>query len=400
MARHYSHADMRPLDIFRIALRMLRTNVLRSLLTVLGIGVAITFIVILIGFGYGVQSLTIGSIIQSKELLSLNISTDVKSTTALTPAVVKELGALPGVTGSSPVILTSGQVTIAGQLAAVSVESANRSYLDMEGVSVPIGKVFDDGKPEAVVTQAVLDLIGLSANEVVGHSLDLSYADPDNENNTKTLNGLIISGVAPATDSPTVFVPINILNATGTAKLTSVKLVAANREDIVTIRSAATNKGYVVESLLETLDQAKKVFYYTTLTLATFGTIALVVASIGMFNTLTIALIERTREIGIMKAIGVTDASVRRLFLTEAAIIGFLGGVAGITVGVGAGAGLEYVLNRYAVAYQSSAIQLFQYPSGFLVGILVFPVILSMVTGLYPAIRASRLNPLQALRYE
>lgn len=397
---HHRHPDMHFLDIFRIALRMLRTNVLRSLLTVLGISVAIAFIVILIGFGYGIQTLTIGSIIRSKELLSLNVQTDLKQATKLTPTLVEELSELPGVTGSSPVIISSGQATIKGQLATVAVEAGNRSYLEIEGVGIASGLPFKDGESEVVIAQELLDLLGLSAESVIGSAINLQYTDPDNENDTKVLNGLIVSGIASSIESPTVYVPIDLINPTGEARLTSVKLVAGNREEVVSVQAEATAKGLVVESLLDTLDQAKKVFSWTTLTLAIFGTIALFVASIGMFNTLTIALIERTREIGIMKAIGVTDQAIRRLFLSEAAIIGFLGGLVGIAIGVGIDFGLEFILNQYAQANQSAPVHLFQYPPGFLLGILIFPVLLSMLTGLYPAIRASKLNPLQALRYE
>lgn len=391
---------MRLIDVIRIAVRMVRTNLLRSLLTVLGIGIAISFIVILIGFGYGLQTITIGSILQSKELLSLDIRADDKTGTQINGQTVSEMRALDGVTQVSPVIITSGQIQIGTQLAAVAVSAGNKEYLEMEGVQIRSGKIFDDSQNQVVVSPSTLDLVNLAAEQVIGQTVSLNYTDPNNANDLKKLEAIVIVGVSAPTDAPTIFLPDHLINPDGVTKLTSVKVVAKDREAILATRDAATKKGYQVDSLIETLDEARQVFRWATIGLVTFGTIALIVASIGMFNTLTIALIERTREIGIMKAIGVTDSAVRRLFLAEAGIIGFLGGMSGIMIGLSIGLAIEIFVNRVAVNNQALPLDLFQYPPGFLAGIVVFPVILAMVTGLYPAIRAAKLNPLRALRYE
>ncbi len=391
--------DMSLLDIFRIATRMLRTNLLRSLLTVLGVSIAITFMVLLIGFGYGVQSLTIGSIINSKTLLSLNVTATGKNT-PLSNKDVEILKAFPAQTGISPVIATSAQLSLDGALAQVSIESGNASYLAMAGVDIPSGHPFKDATREVVLAPQTLELMTLSASDAIGKIVSLTYTDPNNGNAQKQLDNLIVVGVSSPSAGPTVYLPIDLFGSDDRIQFSSIEITGKDRAAILGLRQVIAAKGYTVESQLETLDQAKSVFNYTTLGLAAIGTIALIIASIGMFNTLTIALIERTREIGIMKAIGVTNAAVRRLFLAEAAIIGFLGGLVGIGFGVAIGAFVEAVLNAYALSYQANAVSLFQYPPFFLLGIVIFPILLAMMTGLYPAIRASRLNPLQALRYE
>lgn len=391
---------MRWIDVIRIAIRMLRTNLLRSLLTILGIGVAISFIVILIGFGYGLQTITIGSILQSKELLSLDVRADDKTGSVIGNQTVAELRQLAGVTGASPVIITSGQIQIGPQLAAVAVSAGNQDYLEMEGVQIQTGQAFKDGQRQVVVSPAVLDLVNLSPLQALGQIVTMSYTDPNNASDLKKLDNLVIVGISGSTDGPTVFLSYELLNPEGTAKLSLIKLVVKDRPAVLSIRDRVTQKGYQVESLVDTLDEARRVFGYATVGLVTFGIIALIVASIGMFNTLTIALIERTREIGVMKAIGVTDRAVKRLFLAEAAIIGLFGGFFGTLIGIMIGLTIEMLVNRLAVNNQALPLDLFQYPPGFLLGIILFPVLLSILTGLYPAIRAAKLNPLQALRYE
>ncbi len=392
---------MRLLDIFRIALRMIRTNLLRSFLNVFGIGIAISFIVVLITLGYGLQTLTIGSILQSKSLLSVDVfPTNAKSSQDLSTDSLKELSALPGVQSITPVVGTTGVMKIDDKLVSVAVTAAKQNYFEMEGLTVSKGKSFTDLSQEIVVSSSTLDLLNLSPDGSVGRNIDLTYTDPNNNNLTKSLTGLTIVGISTGDDSPTIYLPYSLVTKDGEVKLSSVKIVGINRQAVVDIRQAATNKGYQADSLLDTLDQARKVFYWATVGLAVFGAIALIVAAIGMFNTLTIALIERTREIGIMKAIGITDHDVLRLFLTEAGVIGFLGGLAGIGFGLGADMLFGFLINQLGKLYQAAPVKLFQAPPWFLLAMLAFPVVLALVTGLYPALRAARLNPLRALRYE
>lgn len=388
-------------DVLRIAFRMLRTNLLRSLLTTLGIGIAISFIVVLIGLGYGLQSITIGSIVKSKALLSLDITADEREGVVLNGQSIAAISQLEGVAAASPVIVVSGQANVAGQAAAVAVMAGNQRYMEMEGIDMSSGRQFEDGTREIVVSPQLLELLGLQADRVMNTIVSLSYTDPNNENELKQIDNLLVVGISGPTEAPTIFLPYDLIGTTDErTRLTSIKALARNRDDILQVREQATQKGYMVESLVDTLDQARQVFAWVTFGLIVFGGIALVVASIGMFNTLTIALIERTREIGIMKAIGVTNRTVRALFLAEAGLIGFCGGLFGIAIGLAVDQTVEFIINELARNYRAEALNLFQYPAGFLVGIILFPVVLSMLTGLYPAIRAARLNPLRALRYE
>lgn len=394
-----SKKQMPWIDVFRIATRMLLTNLLRSLLTTLGIGVAISFIVILIGLGYGLQTITIGSIVQSKALLSLDIQTGGKEV-QLTDETVTEIEKLSGVAVVSPVVITRGQLTVNDKLAAVALTAGNEKFLEMEGVNIRQGRAYRDGTTEAVITPPALDLLDTSIDTVLDKSFRLAYDDPNNQSETKTIDAITIVGIADNTESPALYLPYDSLTKEGPIKITTVKVLADERDSVISIRDTATTQGYQVDSLIETLDQARLIFRWVTIGLSVFGAIALFVAAIGMFNTLTIALIERTREIGIMKAIGVTNQAVMRLFLAEASIIGFLGGVTGIVIGVGIETIVEIALQQMAKLFDGTELNLFQHPFGFLPSMIIFPVVLAVITGFYPAIRASHLNPLRALKFE
>jgi putative ABC transport system permease protein len=137
--------------------------------------------------------------------------------------------------------------------------------------------------------------------------------------------------------------------------------------------------------------------------LSSVGLLALLVASIGIVNTMIMAIYERTREIGILKALGSSNGDVLRMFVVEAGLIGLLGGVVGVLSGWGLGLVLNQVIHEY---FKSQQIPLPADAPFFLVtwelvaGALAFATLVGILAGIYPAFRAARLDPLAALRHE
>jgi putative ABC transport system permease protein len=124
------------------------------------------------------------------------------------------------------------------------------------------------------------------------------------------------------------------------------------------------------------------------------------VASIGIINTLVMAILERRREIGIMKAVGASDSDVRGLFFAEAGAMGFLGGVFGVTLGWIIGRVINFGTNIYLKRQGFAPENIWTVPWWLVAVALGFAVVVSLLSGLYPAARAARLDPVQALRYE
>jgi putative ABC transport system permease protein len=119
-----------------------------------------------------------------------------------------------------------------------------------------------------------------------------------------------------------------------------------------------------------------------------------------MFNTMTVTLLERTKEIGIMRMIGASPTDIKLLFVSESVLVGFLGGVSGIVIGVGIGVIINFVLNALATQFGGQAVSLFAFPLWFLLFIATFSAAVGYLTGIFPARRAALLNPLDAIRYE
>jgi putative ABC transport system permease protein len=390
---------MRWIDVFSISIKMLRTNLLRSLLTVFAIGTAIGLIVVLVGVGYGVQNITIGSIVHSQSLLSMDVTAGKDGAPALNQAALKTIGQVTGVADLSPVFTVVGQLKVGDNLISNTLEAGDASIQDMEGVKVATGRQFAEGKSEVVVSPQAVQLLGTTPAAIIGKQGSLSFVNPVTQQ-TEAVPGLVtIVGVSDE-NTTSLFAPYALFSGLPDVQMTSAKVLAKDRNGVIESQAAMEALGYGVSSLIDTLDSAQQVFGYITWGLVVIAAIALVVAAIGMFNTLTITLLERTREIGIMKSIGITDRTVLRLFLSEAAMIGFLGGLAGIILGLLVSLIIDQIVYHLAIHYGGTAIHIFAWPSFFLLSMLLYPILLAIVTGLYPALRAANLNPLKALRYE
>ena len=178
----------------------------------------------------------------------------------------------------------------------------------------------------------------------------------------------------------------------------TVKVASAKRTQDV--EAEIKRLGYSAFSLNDLLQGAKRAFIIIDLVLALIGSIALVISSLGIANTMVMSILERTREIGVMKAIGGSDADVRKIFLIEASAIGLMGGAAGIALGWVVGRMANFGANIYIVGQGGTAGDLFSMPPWLIGGAIGFSLLLSLLAGSYPANRAARLDPIQALRHD
>jgi putative ABC transport system permease protein len=158
--------------------------------------------------------------------------------------------------------------------------------------------------------------------------------------------------------------------------------------------------GFNTFSLLDASKSLRTFFSVFDLLLGIFGSLALAVATLGIVNTLVMAILERRREIGVLKALGAADSDVQQLFFVEAGVMGFLGGILGVLFGWLLGRALTYGTNVYLHRQNLNSIELSSVPWWLVLSALVFAVLVSLAAGLYPASRAAKLNPVDALRYE
>jgi putative ABC transport system permease protein len=173
-----------------------------------------------------------------------------------------------------------------------------------------------------------------------------------------------------------------------------------NPSQVQSVEDAIKKMGFTTFSLLDASQSLRSVFRVLDLFLLIFGSLALAVASIGIVNTLVMAILERRREIGIMKAIGASDGDVKKLFFAEAGAMGILGGVAGVALGWAIGRIINFGTNIYLRRESIAPDNFWSVPWWLVALAIAFSFLVSLVSGLYPAGRAAKLDPVQALRYE
>ena len=186
----------------------------------------------------------------------------------------------------------------------------------------------------------------------------------------------------------------------GKPTYTTVEVRVKSPKYVQAVEDAIKKMGFNTFSIVDATKNLRQFFAVLDLFLGIFGSLALAVASIGIVNTLVMAILERRREIGIMKAIGASDKDVKGLFFAEAGVMGIFGGAAGVAFGWAIGRVINLGTNVYLKRQHFPPEQIWFVPWWLVISAVAFAIVVSLLSGLYPASRAARLDPVQALRYE
>lgn len=258
----------------------------------------------------------------------------------------------------------------------------------------------------AVVSTGLLNLLGITEKKAVGTMFKSSFIIgksllPGVEGKVLTTEQTFrIIGVVDDLNNTYFYIPyadLKKLNITGVSQL---KVILKETESLAKVRKEIETLGFRTNSTYDTVKQIESLFINLRIVLGILGLVALGVAALGMFNTLTVSLLERTREIGGMKTMGMVSEEVQDLFLAEAMIMGLSGGIGGLTLGLLVGKGLSLGVSLIALSQGQGYIDLTYIPMNFTIFILVTSFIVGVVTGIYPAQRAKHISALNALRYE
>lgn len=261
-------------------------------------------------------------------------------------------------------------------------------------------------KKEAVVNVAMLKVLGIEPSEAVGKSFAVSYVvvgnllNQDNEKVESAISDYKIIGVVPEDKTPYFYVPFIDLRSLGIASYSQLKLVVNDSANLAGVRNQVESLGYNTVSVSDTVAQIESLFSTLRTLLALVGSVALAVASLGMFNTLTVSLLERTREVGFLRAIGMTSSEVQELFLTESLTMMFFGGFGGIFAGLVFGKLASLIVSLIAARDNAGFLDISRLPLSFLLIVSGLALLVGIATGIYPARRAKKISALNALRYE
>jgi putative ABC transport system permease protein len=440
-------------DMTELAVRNLREAILRNSLTTLGVAVGVASLVAMLSLGVGLQQLATSRLSKSGLFDSIFVTpkTNLRgpgagppATRAAAPkarplddAARSELVKLPNVIEVYPQIRFFTEVRFDGKPFATMVAGMPESSKSSGSFDGMQGSFFSSANADEAILQAEFakDLNPQTAT-LVGRDLVLRYAErqtlgPDGANEgggfsvvpkEKHLRIIGVVETEPASGfggfgSGRLLIPLAVAETLRAAQVNDLRDVLrdgggekpAYASLTVRVKSASLVEateakikglGFGAFSLLDASKSLRIFFSVFDLLLGIFGSLALAVATLGIINTLVMAILERRREIGVLKALGAADKDVKQLFFVEAGVMGLAGGIFGVLFGWLIGRSLTLGTNLYLKRQDLPGVEISAVPWWLVGGAIGFAVLVSLAAGLYPASRAAKLNPVDALRYE
>jgi len=405
---------MRLIELVRLAISRLGTSRVRSALTMLGIIIGVASVVALVAVGQGASS-GITSRINSlgTNLLTINAGASFTgfvrgasgSATTLTLDDASAVSAITGVAAVSPELSTSKFVVYGTSNTTTTILGTNQNYASVRAYTMWQGRMLTDTSVEQSLRVAVL---GSTTAEDLG--LDATSIGKD-----ITIGGIPfqVVGILQSKGSTTstsaddqILVPVSTLKRyfTGTAStgVRSIGVSVATATQMETVKAQITtlletrhdiastaSDDFSVADQTQLLSTATSVYSLLTVLLAGVASISLVVGGIGIMNIMLVSVRERTREIGIRKAIGAKNRDILLQFLVEALVLSILGGLIGIVIGLVASALIGQIAGWGFVFNPAT-----------LIAATLFSLVVGVVFGVWPARQAAKLNPIAALRFE
>jgi putative ABC transport system permease protein len=395
---------MSPIELVRLALSRLRSSRLRAALTMLGVVIGVASVVALVGVGRGTTSdITSRLSALGTNLLTINATGRNGANTTLTLDDAKAIGQIPSVAAVAPEAATNGTVEVGVSNTTTSIVGTTADYAHVRAYDVWQGTFLTDTAVElnlrvAVLGATVATNLGLDASavgttvwieglpfEVVGilqPKGGSGFNDPDNQ----------------------VLVPIGTVQQhfLGGQTVRTIGVSVDSQEDIQAARGAITSlletrhgiaaggtDDFSIFDQAQLLQTASSISGTLTLLLGGIASISLIVGGIGIMNIMLVSVRERTREIGIRKALGARARDILSQFLIEALTLSLLGGVLGIALGLGVSAVIGRIAG-WGFIFDPSTVAM----------ATLFSLIVGVVFGVWPARLAARLDPIAALRYE
>jgi ABC-type antimicrobial peptide transport system permease subunit len=413
-------------DVFTLSYHNLFAKRNRTLVTIIGVSFGIGFTAFLISIGYGLEQLVISRSAQLEQLKQIDAYPPLGESIKIDDESISNIRDINNVDQVLPVINVAGKVNYQNSNIDVVVYGVQSDYLDQSDFTLVAGEYYKSNENylvsypvsapststtvpssdrNAVVNLAFLDLIGLSAENAVGKTFGLRYVPINSQGASEEIKqtvseDYIVTGIISSNQSPIIYTPIKEVKKSGISDYTQVRIVTSNPDFVNLIRQQLNVLGYRTTSVQDTVSQIEGFFSTARIIFAIVGLVALFVGSLGMFNTLTVSLLERTREVGLLKTMGMKSNEVKDLFISEAIIMGVFGGLFGIVIGLLGGLLLSVILSAISVLRGFEPLNVTYLPFTTAVLIVLISALTGIATGFYPSRRATKISALDALRYE
>jgi putative ABC transport system permease protein len=375
---------------------------MRAILTIIGMSVGIGTVMVLVSFGYGLQYILLGKLVTTEDsLITMEVSYPSEAGLTITKKEVEDIRALANVKEVSRIAEFPGEIKLGGLAGSAQVRAVEPNYFRLTGFLTKEQSDIFEKNGGAIISNQTASLVQLDKNKsVVGQDLTLRVFYEDEitgayDESTTTSPVQILAVIGDENSPPFAIIPPSLLSKEPPF-YRSLLVKAIDINHVENVRDALTAHGFIVSARVDLVNQARKIMNIITTVLGVFGITALVVSAVGMLNTMLVGFMERIYEVGVMKSLGVTDSDVRKLFLMESVMMGFLGGVGGVVLGFSVGKFVDFVVSALAVRLGGKAFDLFITPLWFVIFAIVLSIFIGFISGLWPAWKVAGLSPKEA----
>lgn len=410
---------MRFMTILFIGYRNMFSNRMRSVLTIGGVAIGIGIITLLISLGFGVQGMVIREVTKNNPSNIIDISNkSLENFSLLDSSALEKISNIDGI-GQVEIRASLGGKFFNGEAQTdVVINAISRHYLDLARSDLnqeTRDKIFQ--KPRSIlVTPKLATLLGFSnPEESIGKTIEYTGvvtndmlgdvdvppkdASDDGPDSQLTIVGIVRDQAKD--DVVYTYMPLDdIRRRYGKVAGQFAKARVKDESSIESARLQIEQTAFVTESVTDTIADINSFFSIVRGILVIFGIIIMSISAMGMLNTMSISLLQRTKEVGILKALGTKRVDIFKMFIFESFLISFFGGALGLLSGYGAAKSINFGVNMLSVKYGVAPSTFVEIPSVFIISIVIFIFFLGLLTGIFPAMRASKIHALEALRYE
>jgi putative ABC transport system permease protein len=405
-----THSGISTLLIIFIGWRNLKAGKTRSVLTIGGVALGIGVITFLLCMGFGVQRLIVGEVTKNNPLNVIDINNgNLDNFISLSNDIVERIRAIDGVDTIERRVNTGGKVIVGESQTDVVIFGANEKYFNLAKINYRSNDAkFSSGENKAVISEQVAKLLGfndpvsaigktITYNVVISKEVSSQIGEETVSENKDTE----IVGIITGDNNTYMYLPFDVINSNFQIDLAqSGKVLVRDMTKFDNIKQQLEQMGFVTESINDLIKDIDSFFSTMRVVLVIFGVIIMSISVMGMLNTLSVSLLQRTKEIGILKALGSKRTDIFKMFVFESVIISFAGGVLGFVGGYGFSLLINKILIILGKKYGVDLTFFVYMPVYFITAISGFIIFMGFATGLMPAFRAARIHALEALRYE
>jgi len=395
-------------NIFYISFKNFLKGRIRTALTITASAIGFGVLLSLISFGFGIQKITVDEMSNQDTMKIFDALPNQEENGLIDEKTISKIRNLEEVVHAEPTLYLPAQISFGTTSTPATIQGITNKYCKMANKKhINEGKTVEPKGNEAHVSTTLLKILSIKESDAIGKDLNITIKNNleiseeiENQKEILTMNNIVISGIF---EDPAPIMVMSIERIEEEIKIpgyNALKIQVTKEETVKEVIRKTEKFGFEIQYIGDTIKEINNIFVIFSLILGGFGAVALTVAVVGLINTLTVSLIERTKEIALLKSFGMKERGIVLLIITESVLINISGAFLGLIL-YGIITNLaNQTFNYYAKINEGYQLDLFFAPIWLHPATILVAILIGIFAALFPTIRASRIPIIKAYKYE